>query len=174
MIKKYNRKFNLIKKVLDEEKYYLEKKVKVSGWVRTCRTSDKSFGFCILNDGSNVKGIQLIISNKQLEQNLVEYFFKNVKTGSSISVSGKVVESPAKGQTIEIIVEKYNIHGDIDDKYPISKTKINFGELSDASLFLSDNLFLIILKSLISLSISNLTEFFFRSFPTFKYLNEFS
>ena len=42
----------------------------VSGWVQTVRTSDATFGFCLLNDGSNNSGLQIIIS---------KYFFYSMK-----------------------------------------------------------------------------------------------
>ena len=32
------------------------------GWVRTVRSSSSSLGFCTLNDGSNVSGLQIVIS----------------------------------------------------------------------------------------------------------------
>ena len=52
----------------------------VSGWVRTCRTSSSSLGFCNINDGSNHKGMQIVIS-EDFSENLFE-FFRNVKVGN--------------------------------------------------------------------------------------------
>ena len=125
MENKYKVKNTIIKKIFINEKFFLNNVVNVNGWVRTCRTSEKGFGFCVINDGSNVKGLQLIISKNNLDEEKVESFFKNIKTGSCIGVTGEIVESPAKGQSIELVVVDYTIHGDIDPKYPISKTKIN-------------------------------------------------
>ena len=51
----------------------------VSGWVQNIRTSDATFGFCLLNDGSNTSGLQIIISKEFLEEDRVIWFLKNVK-----------------------------------------------------------------------------------------------
>ena len=84
MENKYKVKSTIIKKIFINEKYFLNKIINVNGWVRTCRTSEKGFGFCVINDGSNVKGLQLIISKNNLDEEKVESFFKNIKTGSCI------------------------------------------------------------------------------------------
>ena len=52
------------------------------GWVRTVRSSSSSLGFCTLNDGSNVSGLQIVISVDYIKQDNVDIFFKEVKIGS--------------------------------------------------------------------------------------------
>ncbi len=90
----------------------------VSGWVKTHRQS-KNISFIELSDGSSVKGLQLVI-----EPNLATYapIADRVSTGSSIIVSGKLVESPAKGQTHEFQVSEIALVGEADpEKYFLQK-----------------------------------------------------
>ena len=41
-----------IKTILTQD--IIGKTISVSGWVRTVRTSESTFGFCLINDGSNI------------------------------------------------------------------------------------------------------------------------
>lgn len=99
----------------------------VSGWVRTCRTSSSSLGFCNINDGSNHKGLQIVIS-EDFSENISE-FFRNVKVGTYLLCVGKMVESPAKGQKYEMQLHRFKISGDVDDSYPLAKCKMNLDTL---------------------------------------------
>lgn len=99
----------------------------VSGWVRTCRTSSSSLGFCNINDGSNHKGLQIVIS-EEFSENLSE-FFRNVKVGTYLLCVGKMVESPAKGQKYEMQLHRFKISGDVDESYPLAKCKMNLDTL---------------------------------------------
>ena len=55
------------------------------GWVRTLRESSSSLGFCNINDGSNIDGMQLIISDENMDESEVKSFFENVKLGAFLS-----------------------------------------------------------------------------------------
>ena len=99
----------------------------VSGWVRTCRTSSSSLGFCNVNDGSNYKGLQIVIS-EEFSENLSE-FFRNVKVGTYLLCVGKMVESPAKEQKYEMQLHRFKISGDVDESYPLAKCKMNLDTL---------------------------------------------
>ena len=66
----------------------------IYGWVRTVRSSSSNLAFCNINDGTNVSGLQIVIS----EENLVQSFTQTVKTGAYIFVRGNMVKSPSKGQ----------------------------------------------------------------------------
>jgi asparaginyl-tRNA synthetase len=71
--------------------------ITVQGWVRTRRDS-KEFSFIELNDGSCLANIQAIV-----DASLACYDqIKHITTGSAVSLSGKLVESPGKGQRWEI------------------------------------------------------------------------
>ena len=53
----------LVKSLYRETEKYVDKKVQVSGWVKTVRNS-KNFGFIELNDGSFFKNIQIVFTDK--------------------------------------------------------------------------------------------------------------
>jgi len=92
--------------------------VLVKGWVRTRRAS-KGFSFLELNDGSCLKSIQ-IIADKSLE-NYGE--IERITTGSALSVTGALVESPAKGQAFEIQASEVAILSLAPEDYPLQKKR---------------------------------------------------
>jgi len=91
----------------------------VSGWVRTRRGS-KGVAFIMLNDGSCIKDLQVIIE----DQTLLDTVFKKITTGCSISVFGKLTKSEGKGQLFELIAKNLTLIGPADpDEYPIQPKK---------------------------------------------------
>ena len=86
------------------------------GWVRSKRGS-KGIFFIALNDGSTIKNIQIVGE----DQNFDEATVKLITTGACISVEGKLVESPAAGQTVEIQATKIEVLGACDATYPMQK-----------------------------------------------------
>ena len=108
-----------IKKILND--CNVNENVTVSGWVMTCR-KQKNMSFIKVTDGSCTDGIQLIWedSDDQIK----------INTGCSIKSTGKLVESPAKGQKVEVQVEKLEILGKADpDDYPFAKTRMGLDTL---------------------------------------------
>ena len=101
----------------------------VSGWVRTVRESSTTLGFCNINDGSNVSGLQLVLSNEKMEQPLLDEFFKTVNTGAYIYCVGKIVDSPAKEQDYEMSLLSYKVLGGVEENYPLCKSKMNLDTL---------------------------------------------
>ena len=101
----------------------------VHGWVRTLRSSSNSLLFCNINDGSNTQGLQLILSDEEIEKDKIENFNKSVQTGTYIKCSGPLVDSPAAKQKFEMKVKVYWIIGEVGEGYPLSKTKINLDTL---------------------------------------------
>ena len=99
------------------------------GWARTCRTSGTVLGFCNLNDGSNPEGLQIVLSNKIMKESNIEHFFQNVNTGTFLNCTGRMVNSPAKGQQYEMQLHQYEIIGGVDSSYPLSKNRINLETL---------------------------------------------
>lgn len=89
--------------------------VKIGGWVKSQRQS-KSFTFITLNDGSTQHDIQ-IIADEVLEG--YEEFVK-CGTGSSMLLTGKVVESQGK-QEFEIQATKMEYFHKAEDDYPLQK-----------------------------------------------------
>ena len=92
--------------------------VLVKGWVRTRRDA-KDFSFIELNDGSCLKNIQVIANN-----NLNNYEdIKKLSTGSSVAVTGELVESKGGNQKFEIVAKDILIYDIADDDYPLQKKK---------------------------------------------------
>jgi asparaginyl-tRNA synthetase len=90
--------------------------VTVMGWVRTFRNNQ----FIALNDGSTNTNLQVVATLGQFEEALL----KRITTSSALKISGKVVSSLGKGQSLEIIADTIEILGDADaDKYPLQPKK---------------------------------------------------
>jgi len=90
--------------------------VVVKGWVRTFRNNQ----FISLNDGSTIQNIQAVVALNTLNEQVL----KRITTGACLSVNGKLVASPAKGQTVELKVTELHILGDCDvEKYPLQPKK---------------------------------------------------
>ncbi len=86
--------------------------VLVKGWVRTFRNNQ----FIALNDGSTSANIQIVVDFENTDEALL----KRVTTGAAISVSGTLIASQGKGQTVEVVAQSLEILGDSDAvKYPI-------------------------------------------------------
>jgi len=95
----------------------LNQSVTLNGWVRTRRGS-KGISFIQLYDGSNQNGIQAVAD--EVLENYEE--ISKLTTGTSVSIIGKVVESPAKGQAFEIHAEEVRVIGvSSGDLYPLQK-----------------------------------------------------
>ncbi|MBF0573445.1 MAG: asparagine--tRNA ligase, partial [Desulfamplus sp.] len=93
-------------------------KIIVKGWVRTKRDS-KEFSFMELNDGSCLKNIQIIADSKL--ENYVE--ISSITTGSAVSIEGRLVESPGKGQKWEIHADKVDVISIAPEDYPLQKKR---------------------------------------------------
>src|SRR5215472_5794157 len=91
--------------------------ITLRGWVRSRRDS-KGVTFIELNDGSRFKSIQLVVESRVVPDEIL----KQVTTGSSISASGALVASPAKGQAVELKVAQIHVYGTADPaSYPLQK-----------------------------------------------------
>lgn len=100
------------------------KKVRLCGWVRTRRDSKAGFSFIDLNDGSSLKGVQVLAANT-----LPNYESEILKAGigSSVEIIGEVVASPAKGQPTEVKAESVRVLGYCDPAtYPLQKKGTSF------------------------------------------------
>ena len=104
-------------KILNELKK--NQTIEVCGWVKTFRANR----FIALNDGSCLENIQCVIDFENTDDNIL----KKITTGSSVKISGKIVESKGAKQAIEIQVNKINILGESNpDQYPIQPKKHSF------------------------------------------------
>lgn len=103
-----------IKTLLQSEQTIAQ--VVVKGWVKTKRDS-KDFSFIEINDGSCLKNIQVIANNTLDNYNEI----KKLTTGSSVAVSGALVESAGGKQKYEIKAETIEIYGIAPEDYPLQK-----------------------------------------------------
>lgn len=94
------------------------REVNVKGWVRT-RRGNKNVQFIALNDGSTIKNIQIVLDLAKFTD---EDMLKLITTGSSLDVTGMLVESMGKGQSAEIQAESITVLGTADpEEYPLQK-----------------------------------------------------
>ncbi len=88
----------------------------VNGWVKTFRSNR----FIALNDGSTINNIQCVVDFENFEEDVL----KQINTGAALKISGTLVESQGRGQTVEIQVKDIYVHGGADpDVYPIQPKK---------------------------------------------------
>ena len=88
----------------------------IRGWVRTRRDS-KDFSFFAINDGSCLANIQAIVDQGIPGSDNIQ----QATTGASIEITGKLVESPGKGQAWEVTAESMTLVGTADESYPLQK-----------------------------------------------------
>jgi asparaginyl-tRNA synthetase len=93
--------------------------VEIKGWVRTFRANR----FIALNDGSSLHNIQCVVDFENTDETIL----KRITTGAAVSITGELIESQGKGQSVEINVKKLEILGDSDpETYPIQPKKHSF------------------------------------------------
>lgn len=91
--------------------------INLKGWVRT-RRGNKNVSFVALNDGSTINNIQIVIDVAQFGED----YLKPITTGACINVTGTLVESQGKGQTVEVQAKEVEIYGTADPlTYPLQK-----------------------------------------------------
>jgi asparaginyl-tRNA synthetase len=91
--------------------------VQVQGWVRTKR-GNNNIAFVAINDGSIIHNIQVVVDVPNFDENLI----KDITTGASLRVIGKLVQSQGKGQTVEIQASEIELYGTADpETYPLQK-----------------------------------------------------
>ena len=110
--------FMEIKDLYRNKEEYIDKDVKVAGWIRTSRLS-KNFGFIELNDGSFFKNMQIIVDEKL--ENFKE--IGKLPISSSILVEDKLVSTEGAKQPIEIHATKITVEGESDNSYPLQKKR---------------------------------------------------
>jgi len=97
------------------------------GWVKTRRDS-KGISFVQLSDGSCFKDLQVIINDGVIGAETL----KVITTGACVRFDGKIVESPAAGQAVELEATGVEIYGAADPAtYPLQKKGASFEYLRD-------------------------------------------
>lgn len=97
---------------------FADKEITVGGWVRSIRAS-KAFGFIVLGDGSFFKTLQIVYDEKL--GNFDDISKLNV--GSSLIVTGKLVETPDAPQPFEIHASSVEVEGASTPDYPLQKKR---------------------------------------------------
>ena len=103
-----------------------EEIIHLEGWVRSNRNS-RSIGFIEFNDGTYFKNVQLVYSLDTINFEEITHF----RTGSAISVDGKVILTPNNKQPFEIHVDSAKLLGDCSEDYPLQKKRHSFEFLRD-------------------------------------------
>ncbi|MHB1651808.1 MAG: asparagine--tRNA ligase [Desulfitobacteriaceae bacterium] len=111
----------VVKQIFRNTPTYIAKQIKVSGWVRTVRTS-KAFGFIELNDGTFFENLQVVF-----EEDLTNFAeIAKLTISSALSVEGVLVESPGAKQPFELKAEKIEIISFSSPDYPLQKKRHTF------------------------------------------------
>ena len=88
----------------------------VMGWVRTFRNNQ----FIALNDGSTNDNLQIVVRLGMFDDALL----KKINTGACIRVTGKILSSIGKGQSIELEAETLEILGESNSEvFPLQPKK---------------------------------------------------
>lgn len=94
--------------------------LKVCGWIRSVR-DQKSFAFIEINDGSRMGNLQVIADE------LLRKEVEALTTGTSVAITGDLVESPGKNQSFELKAKTIEIFGSCPaEDYPLQKKRHSF------------------------------------------------
>ena len=107
-----------VREIFRNRDEYLDKEVKIGGWVRSVRDS-KTFGFIVLNDGTFFEPIQIVYSDQL--PNFSEICKTNV--GAALIVTGTLVATPQAKQPFEIQAKDIFIEGPSTPDYPLQKKR---------------------------------------------------
>jgi asparaginyl-tRNA synthetase len=95
--------------------------VEAEGWLRTARKG-KGVVFFEISDGSSMDGLQVVIGEEL--HNFSE--LSRLDTGAAVRAAGTLIESPAKGQRVELQAQSVEIAGPVDPDYPLQKKRHSF------------------------------------------------
>ena len=108
-----------VKEIFASPEKFADKKVLISGWVRTIRSSNV-FGFIEINDGTFFKNIQIVFESENLE-NYKEIAGMNV--GAALNIEGTLVLTPEAKQPFEVKALKIDVEGASTPDYPLQKKR---------------------------------------------------
>lgn len=95
--------------------------ITVQGWIKTLRDS-KTFAFIELNDGSYFKNLQIVCDENL--QNFKE--ITKLSLGSSLTVTGQLIMTPAMKQPFELKAQSIVIEGSCEADFPLQKKRHSF------------------------------------------------
>ncbi|MDY5969647.1 MAG: asparagine--tRNA ligase [Bacteroidales bacterium] len=103
--------------VKDDVSALLDTHINVKGWVRTKR-GNKQVAFIALNDGSTILNLQVVADLAKFPDETM----RRIATGASLNVTGQLVASQGKGQSVEVQAESIEVYGECDpETYPLQK-----------------------------------------------------
>ncbi|MGE9311261.1 asparagine--tRNA ligase [Niabella sp. CJ426] len=112
----FNKRIKIKTLLAQDPDSYREQEVTVMGWVRTFRNNQ----FIALNDGSTNTNLQVVAELGKFDESLL----KRITTSASLKVTGAIVPSLGKGQTMELKAASIEILGDSDaEVYPLQPKK---------------------------------------------------
>ncbi len=99
--------------------------VMIAGWVRSRRDSKAGLSFVAVNDGSCFDSLQAVVPDTLANY---ETEVKKLSAGCAVRITGTLVESEGKGQSVEIQATELDVVGWVDDPetYPIAKKRHTF------------------------------------------------
>jgi asparaginyl-tRNA synthetase len=114
-------KFIAVKELLSSGQQFEGEKLKLTGWVRTSRSS-KNFGFIELNDGTSFKNLQIVFEDSINNFSEVE----KVSIGTSLEIYGTYIRSVGDKQPFELRADEIKIVGLSSLENPIQKKRHSF------------------------------------------------
>jgi asparaginyl-tRNA synthetase len=108
-----------IRGLFNEPEKYDGKEIRVRGWIRTNRGSNK-FGFIELNDGSNFTSLQIVYEAEKIA-NFDE--ISKAPISAALDVTGTFMLTPDAKQPFEMHASEVIIEADSDSDYPLQKKR---------------------------------------------------
>ena len=117
-----------IKEIFKNKEKLYDKEITTGGWIRSIRDS-KTFGFIVVNDGTNFEAIQVVFHDTLA--NFEEIKKQNV--GAALIVKGTLIATPNAKQAFEIQATNIEVEGASDPDYPLQKKRHSFEYLRTIS-----------------------------------------
>jgi len=100
-----------------------EDAVTIKGWVRTVR-KQKKLAFLQVNDGSNLAGLQCVVTVSDEDDDAMASELEQVTTGCAVMVQGNLVQSQGGKQAVELAATALRVVGACPaDTYPLAKKR---------------------------------------------------
>lgn len=103
---------------------YQAQTIRIQGWVRTIR-KQKTVAFLQINDGSNLEGIQCVVSLNvdDMDSASLEAIDK-ISTGAAVEIEGVLISSPKAAQAVEVQATRVHLVGACPpETYPLAKKR---------------------------------------------------
>lgn len=114
------------KLIKDIDKSYIGDEITVCGWLQQFRKQNDICFMCV-NDGTNANGLQIVYTKENecygndCDENIGSIICE-LNNGCYVNVTGKLIESPAKGQEYELKLTRINHFSGCDAvSYPLKK-----------------------------------------------------